>query len=70
MNFIESIPTALEWFFSFLGNVCNTFYNLLNTDLDLSVIGLGNVKLIYLLLGGSLIALIIVKIIQWITPIV
>lgn len=70
MDFVETIPNALEWFFSFIGNICQTFYNLLNTELNLNVIGLGNVKLIYLLLGGSLIALIIVKIIQWVTPVV
>lgn len=70
MDFIETIPNAIQWFFEFIGNICSTFYNLLNYTLDLSVVGLGQVKVIYLLLGGSLLALIIAKIIQWITPVV
>lgn len=67
----EQVSNAVEWFFKFLGNVCETFYNLLNYEIDLSFIGLHNdEKLIVVLIGGGLLVIILAKIIQWLTPIV
>ena len=63
--------TCIDWFLQVFGNITTTFYNLLTTTIDLSVVGLpSNTSLILVLVGGGLLTLIIFKLIMWLTPII
>ena len=63
--------TCIDWFLQVFSNITTTFYNLLTTTIDLSVVGLpSNTSLILVLVGGGLLTLIIFKLIMWITPII
>lgn len=69
---MDMIFTSLDYFLRIVGNVCETFFNLLTYEVSFPVLGQFwiNVKLGDALLGGGLIALILYKLAMWIAPVV
>ena len=56
----------VENFFKIMGNIYETFKNILNYKLDLSIIGLGEVSLLVLFGGTLLFALLVYKFVRWV----
>ena len=69
---MEMIFTSLDYCLALIGNVCETFFNLLTYRISFPVLGdfWVNVQLGDALIGGGLIGLILYKISMWLAPLV
>lgn len=69
---MDMIFTSLDYFLQLVGNVCETFFNLLTYKISFPVLGelWVNVNLGDALIGGGLIGLILYKIGMWLAPLV